>query len=359
MGLMAVAALALIAVSWWRGWSLPRVLILLAALWLLVLALLLIAPAFAVQAGLGADPRVWAVGGLLLAGASGYATLIGRARVAARRRWGAGQIALPGQPETVQDASPDSPASDDALKRYARHIVLREIGGPGQQMLRKARVLIVGAGGIGSPVALYLAGAGVGHLTLADDDDVSISNLQRQILFRTRDAGRAKVEAAVETLRALNPLIEVTALPRRLGAEDAEVMRGFDLVLEGTDSFASRKGVARACVAAGVPLIAGAIAQWEGQVTIYDPKAGTPCLDCLFPDAPAPGLALSCAEAGVAGPLPGVIGSIMALEAIKAITGAGEGLRGQMLIFDGLWGETRRIALQRRPGCAICGGVPA
>lgn len=357
MGLMAVAALALMAVGWWRGWSLPRVLMLLAALWLLVLALLLIAPAFAASAGLGADPRVWAVGGLLLAGASGYAALIGRARVAARRRWGAGQIApLPGQLETLQDILP---ASDDALERYARHIVLREIGGPGQQMLRKARVLIVGAGGIGSPVALYLAGAGVGHLTLADDDDVSISNLQRQILFRTRDAGRAKVEAAVETLRALNPLIEVTALPRRLDAEDAEVMRGFDLVLEGTDSFASRKGVARACVAAGVPLIAGAIAQWEGQVTIYDPKAGTPCLDCLFPDAPAPGLALSCAEAGVAGPLPGVIGSIMALEAIKAITGAGQGLRGQMLIFDGLWGETRRIALQRRAGCAICGGNSA
>ncbi|WP_225972810.1 HesA/MoeB/ThiF family protein [Paracoccus jeotgali] len=353
---MAGAALALMAVGWWRGWSLPRVLILLAALWLLVLALLLIVPALAAQAGLGADPRVWAVGGLLLAGASGYGALIGRARIAAHRRWGAGQIAPPGQPQTVHDTSP---ASDDALERYARHIVLREIGGPGQQMLRKARVLIVGAGGIGSPVALYLAGAGVGHLTLADDDDVSISNLQRQILFRTRDAGRAKVDAAVETLRALNPLIEVTALPRRLGAEDAEVMRGFDLVLEGTDSFASRKGVARACVAAGVPLIAGAIAQWEGQVTIYDPNAGTPCLDCLFPDAPAPGLALSCAEAGVAGPLPGVIGSIMALEAIKAITGAGQGLRGQMLIFDGLWGETRRIALQRRADCAVCGGIPA
>lgn len=253
-------------------------------------------------------------------------------------------------------APPDVTPPDDALTRYARHIVLRELGGPGQSKLRKAHVLVVGAGGLGAPVCLYLAAAGVGRITLADDDRVSISNLQRQVIFRSRDDGRLKAEAAAEAMHALNPHVEITPLLRRITEGDADLLRQFDLVLDGTDSFAARAAVNKAAVLAQVPLIAGAMSQWEGQVTIWDSAHAAPCYACIFPTAPAAGLAPSCAEAGVVGPLPGIIGSTMALEAIKLIAGAGQPLRGRMLIFDGLWGETRTIALHPRADCAVCGG---
>ncbi|WP_207099617.1 HesA/MoeB/ThiF family protein [Paracoccus shandongensis] len=252
-------------------------------------------------------------------------------------------------------APADPGMSGAELDRYARHLVLREIGGPGQMRLRDARVLVVGAGGLGAPVCLYLAAAGVGRITVADDDTVSLSNLQRQVIFRSDQRGEPKAQAAAAAMRALNPHVSVTPLPRRISDADADLIARHDLVLDGTDSFAARDAVNRACVAARVPLIAGAIAQWEGQVTLYDPARGGPCLACLFPIAPAPGLAPPCAEAGVIGPLPGVIGSMMAMEAIKHLAGAGQGLRGRMLIFDGLYGESRMIGTARRPDCPVCG----
>lgn len=289
----------------------------------------------------GGSARGWLVTGglaaLVFAYRAGLARLRGRA--------------VPVDPP----AAPPSAVSDAELDRYARHLVLREIGGPGQMRLRDARVLVVGAGGLGAPICLYLAAAGVGRITVADDDTVSLSNLQRQVIFRNDQQGQGKALAAVAAMHALNPGIQATALSRRITDADADLITGHDLVLDGTDSFAVREAVNRACVAAGVPLIAGAIAQWEGQVTMYDPARGGPCLACLFPTAPAPGLAPPCAEAGVVGPLPGVVGSLMALEAIKHLTGAGQGLRGRMLIFDGLYGESRMIGTARRPDCPVCG----
>jgi molybdopterin/thiamine biosynthesis adenylyltransferase len=243
--------------------------------------------------------------------------------------------------------------SDGELDRYARHLVLHEIGGSGQMRLRQARVLVIGAGGLGSPICLYLAGAGVGHVTLADDDTVSLSNLQRQVIFRDDLRGEPKAYAAAQAMLCLNPHIDVTPLIQRIGADDVDLIAGHDLVIDGTDSFAGRAAINAACVAAGVPLLSGAIGQWEGQVTLFDPAHGGPCMACLFPTAPqrdAP-----CAEAGVVGALPGVIGSMMALEAIKHLTGAGQGLRGRMMIFDGLYGESRMIGTSKNPACPVCG----
>ena len=260
--------------------------------------------------------------------------------------------------ERVEPAKKTDRLSETELDRYARHIVLREIGGPGQRKLRKARVLVVGAGGLGAPVLQYLAAAGVGTIGVIDDDTVSLSNLQRQVLFSEDDLGAAKVFAAQSRLKGLNPFVEVLPYNRRFSADEgAELVAEFDLVLDGTDSFATRALVNKACVAAGVPLVSGAIGQWEGQVTVFDPAHGDPCYACLFPEAPADGLAPSCAEAGVVGALPGIIGSMMAAEAIKEITGAGQVLRGSMLIFDALYGESRKIGIERRDGCAVCEGI--
>ncbi|MTD98681.1 molybdopterin-synthase adenylyltransferase MoeB [Paracoccus sp. YIM 132242] len=289
----------------------------------------------------GGSARGWLVAGGLAGVVMGYRAGLGRLRARAA-------------PAPVPPAA-DPGMSDAELDRYARHLVLREIGGPGQMRLREARVLVVGAGGLGAPVCLYLAAAGVGRITLADADTVGLSNLQRQVIFRSDQRGEGKAQAAAGAMRALNPQVAVTPLPRRITGADADLIAQHDLVLDGTDSFAARDAINRACVAARVPLIAGAIAQWEGQVTLYDPAHGGPCLACLFPTAPAPGLAPPCAEAGVIGPLPGVVGSLMALEAIKQLTGAGQGLRGRMLIFDGLHGESRMIGTARRPDCPVCG----
>ncbi len=246
--------------------------------------------------------------------------------------------------------------SDTELDRYARHIVLREVGGQGQQKLRKARVLVVGAGGLGSPVLQYLAAAGVGTLGVIDDDHVSASNLQRQVLFTETDVGHPKVFAAKSHLVTLNPFVDVLPYNRKFTEEiGTDLVAEFDLVLDGTDTFATRATVNKACVAAGKPLISGAIGQWEGQVTIFDPAHGEPCYACLFPTEPADGLAPSCAEAGVVGALPGIIGSMMASEAIKEIVGAGTPLRGEMLMFDALYGESRKIKIERRSDCDVCG----
>lgn len=247
--------------------------------------------------------------------------------------------------------------SPEELERYARHILLREVGGPGQQKLKAATVTVIGAGGLGSPALLYLAAAGVGRLRVIDDDVVSLSNLQRQVLHATDRIGQPKTDSAVTGLGAVNPHVTVEALPERMGPDNAaRLLGGADLILDGSDSFDTRSLANRVAAELGIPLVSGAISQWEGQLSLFDPANGTPCYACVFPDPPAPGQAPSCAEAGVMGALPGVIGAMMAGEAIKHITGAGRTLRGEMLIHDALWGETRKIRLKRRKGCAVCGG---
>ncbi|MDD8022905.1 MAG: HesA/MoeB/ThiF family protein [Paracoccaceae bacterium] len=260
--------------------------------------------------------------------------------------------------EPVQTAPKTGSFSQTELDRYARHIMLREIGGPGQKKLKNARVLVVGAGGLGSPVLLYLAAAGVGTIGIVDDDVVSNSNLQRQVIHHDADIGTPKVFSAQAAMAALNPFVTVQPYNRRLGAGDAAaLLADYDLVLDGTDNFDTRYLLNAACVAAGKPLISGAIAQWEGQLSLYDPAHGAPCYACVFPQAPAAGLAPSCAEAGVVGALPGVIGAMMAAEAIKEITGAGASARGRLMIYDALWGENRQITVHRRADCAVCGGA--
>ena len=248
--------------------------------------------------------------------------------------------------------------AEGEVPRYARHIVLREIGGPGQARLKRASVLIVGAGGLGSPVLLYLAAAGVGRISVIDDDRVSESNLQRQVIHSQDRLGMAKVQSARIALAGINPHVAVEPIESRLDAAGAAgLVAGKDLVIDATDNLATRHLLNRACVAARKPLLSGAISQWEGQLTLYDPARGAPCLCCLFPQIPAEGLAPDCAAAGVMGALPGIIGATMAAEAIKELTGAGRSLRGRLLLHDALWGESREIAVKRNPACPVCGGT--
>jgi molybdopterin/thiamine biosynthesis adenylyltransferase len=238
----------------------------------------------------------------------------------------------------------------DEVERYARHLVLREIGGPGQQALKAARVLIVGAGGLGSPAALYLAAAGVGALGLMDADTVALSNLQRQVLYGGADIGASKVVRAEARLHDLNPHVAVEPLAVMFGAGTAEAVSRYDIVLDGTDSFATRFAVNAACVAAGKPLVSGAIGRWTGQIGVF---AGRPCYRCLVGQIPPD--EETCAAVGVVGALAGVIGSMMALETIKLITGAGEALTGRLTIYDALAGEARTVRLAADPKCPVCG----
>ncbi|MFN3512485.1 MAG: HesA/MoeB/ThiF family protein [Phenylobacterium sp.] len=241
--------------------------------------------------------------------------------------------------------------TDEEVERYARHLVLREVGGPGQQRLKAASVLIVGAGGLGAPASLYLAAAGVGRIVLVDADTVDVSNLQRQVIYAAADVGRPKVEAAAERLRALNPHVHVDPTPVHLEACNARALvRGVDLVLDGTDDFATRFAVSDACVAEGRTLVSGAIGRWTGQVGVF---RGRPCYRCLVPDIPPE--AETCVAVGVVGALAGVVGSMMALEAIKLIAGAGEPLAGRLMIYDGLAGETRTVKIGADPECPSCG----
>lgn len=247
--------------------------------------------------------------------------------------------------------------SQTELDRYARHIILREIGGPGQKALRNAKVLVVGAGGLGAPALQYLAAAGVGTIGVIDDDVVENANLQRQVIHLDRNIGMPKVHSAAEAMMAQNPFVAVRPYHRRLDAEiAADLFADYDLILDGSDNFETRYLVNASAVAAKKPLIAAALTQWEGQIGVYDPAKGTPCYACVFPEAPDPALVPSCAEAGVIGPLPGVIGSMMAVEALKLITGAGESLGGRLLIYDALYAQTRTIAVKPHADCKVCGG---
>ncbi|GAA6187970.1 molybdopterin-synthase adenylyltransferase MoeB [Litorivita sp. NS0012-18] len=246
--------------------------------------------------------------------------------------------------------------SQTELERYARHIVLRELGGQGQRALKEARVLVIGAGGLGSPALMYLAAAGVGTIGVIDADVVENSNLQRQVIHPDANIDMPKVFSAQRAMQAQNPFITVRPYQRRFDEGFAETLGEYDLILDGTDNFETRYAANRMAVAAGIPLISGALSQWEGQLSVFDPQSGGPCYQCIFPEAPAAGLAPSCAEAGVAAPLPGVIGAMMAMEAVKVITGAGSALRAQMLIYDALYGESRKIALKPCGDCPVCGG---
>ena len=242
--------------------------------------------------------------------------------------------------------------SDDEIERYARHLVLFEVGGPGQQRLKAARVGLIGLGGVGAPAALYLAAAGIGTLRLIDDDTVALSNLQRQIAFDVADIGRPKVDAGAETLTALNPHVRVEPFAGRLTvATAARLVEGCDVVVDGTDDFETRFAVNAACVAARIPLVSGALGRWNGQVGVF---TGRPCYRCLVPGAPPE--AETCARVGVIGALAGVVGSMVALETIKLIAGAGQPLAGRLLIYGGLAGTARTVTVAADPDCPVCAG---
>lgn len=248
--------------------------------------------------------------------------------------------------------------TEEQVYRYSRHIILQDVGGVGQKKLLKAKVLLVGAGGLGSPAAMYLAAAGVGTLGLVDFDKVDLSNLQRQILHRTKDVGRPKLDSAADTLNALNPDVKVVKHNVVLNSENVmDVIKDYDIVVNGTDNFPTRYLVNDACVFAGKPLVDGSIFMFEGQVTVYDAKHG-PCYRCLFPTPPPPGEVPSCQEAGVLGVLPGIIGSIQAVEAIKLILGKGDPLIGRLLLFDALPMEFRELKVEKSPNCPVCSEHP-
>ena len=247
------------------------------------------------------------------------------------------------------------PFSEDEVERYARQLVLRELGGQGQQKLKAATVALVGVGGLGAPAALYLAAAGVGTLRLIDADTVALSNLQRQVIYTLDDLGIAKTAAAADALAALNPHVAVKPVEQALtSANAADLLAGCDLVLDGTDDFATRFTVNAACQALGIPLVSGAIGRWTGQVGVFE---GQPCYRCLVPEVPPD--AETCAVVGVVGALAGAVGSMMAMEAIKLIAGAGEALTGRLLIYDALAAQTRTVRIAADPACPVCSASPA
>jgi molybdopterin-synthase adenylyltransferase len=259
------------------------------------------------------------------------------------------------------------------LDRYARHIILPGVGAAGQKKLLESKVLVIGAGGLGSPILLYLAAAGVGKIGIVDFDEVDLTNLQRQILHVTSDVGKAKVLSAKEGLEQLNSDVNVATYQKHLSSQNArEIIGEYDLVIDGSDNFPTRYLVNDACVLENKPLIYGAISQFEGQLSLFNvktqqgkPQQGksqqgkSPCYRCLFPTPPKPGTILSCSEAGVFGVLPGVVGSLMATEAIKFILGLGESLAGTLLHYDGLYSEMRRVTIKHNPACVVCGDTPS
>lgn len=342
--------LAFAAILWGVGWVMKTpIKTRFAMIGMLVLAIIcmhfILPDGHPIRVQTGGSPVIWV-----------FMVLVGLA-VNQYLKWFAGVKVRAAQ--TANDLQKEAPMmgpfSDAELTRYARHIVLREIGGAGQKALKDASVLVVGAGGLGAPALQYLAAAGVGTIGVIDDDDVDNSNLQRQVIHTDARIGMPKVESAAKAMQDLNPFITIKPYNRRLSDDIAtDLIAEYDLVLDGCDNFDTRYLVNKTCVATDTPLIAAALTQWEGQISLYYPKSGTPCYQCIFPNAPAPELVPSCAEGGVLSPLPGVIGSMMAVEAVKAITGAGEGLRGRMMIYDALYADTRNITMKPRTDCPIC-----
>jgi adenylyltransferase/sulfurtransferase len=247
--------------------------------------------------------------------------------------------------------------SHEELERYARHIVLREVGGAGQARLKAAKVLVVGAGGLGSPVLLYLAAAGVGTIGIVDFDDVSLSNLQRQIAHRTSDVGRPKTQSAAGAIAGINPHVKVVLYNARMTAANAlEIIAGYDVVADGSDNFATRFLVNDACFFAKKTRVSAAVTEFDGQLATFKAhESGYPCYRCIFPEPPPAGTAPSCSETGVMGAAAGVMGTLQALEVLKEITGAGESLAGYLLIYDALATNFRKVRVKPDPECALCG----
>jgi adenylyltransferase/sulfurtransferase len=246
--------------------------------------------------------------------------------------------------------------SDDDVERYSRHILLAEVGGIGQARLRAARVLVVGAGGLGSPLILYLAAAGIGTIGIVDGDAVDLSNLQRQIAHTTARVGHPKAASAAEAARALNPGVKLEIMQERLTPANAlDLVAGYDIVCDGTDNFATRFLVADACVLARRTLVSAAVLRFEGQLSTFKPHAGGPCYRCLYPEAPPEGMVPTCSEAGVFGAVTGVMGTLQATEVLKEILGIGEGMAGRLLVWDALAARFRSIRLNPDAACAACG----
>jgi molybdopterin/thiamine biosynthesis adenylyltransferase/rhodanese-related sulfurtransferase len=267
----------------------------------------------------------------------------------------ASKIKSPNSPET---GNPSVALSKEEITRYSRHLIMPEVGMDGQLKLKQAKVLCIGTGGLGAPLGLYLAAAGVGRIGLVDFDKVDLSNLQRQILFDTNDIGRPKIEAATNRLRNLNPDIQIDNFETRLTSENAlDILKDYDIVVDGTDNFPTRYLVNDACVILGKPNVYGSIFRFEGQITIFGYPGG-PCYRCLYPEPPPPGLVPSCAEGGVLGVLPGIVGAIQAAETLKLIIGKGEPLVGRLLLFDALAMRFRELKLRKNPECPVCGGHP-
>ncbi len=252
----------------------------------------------------------------------------------------------------------DGHLTPEEAQRYSRHLILPEVGITGQEKLKQSSVLCVGAGGLGSPLCLYLAAAGVGRLGIVDFDEVDITNLQRQILHSTADVGRPKLESAKETLEALNPHIDIVPHGVRLTSQNAlELFRDYDVIADGTDNFATRYLVNDACILSGKPNAYGSIFRFEGQASVFGIPEG-PCYRCLYPEPPPPGLVPSCAEGGVLGVLPGLVGTVQATEVIKLLLGEGKPLVGRLMLFDALEMRFREVRLRRDPSCPICGDSP-
>ncbi|MFQ6077782.1 MAG: ThiF family adenylyltransferase [Thermodesulfobacteriota bacterium] len=249
--------------------------------------------------------------------------------------------------------------NEEQIERYSRHLLLPEVGGKGQEKISNARVVILGAGGLGSPAAYYLAAAGVGTIGIIDSDRVERSNLQRQILHFTEDVNKAKVSSAREKLQALNPGVTVKTYPVRLNASNIrETIGGYDVILDGSDNFPARFLLNDACFFEKKPLVSGAILRFDGQVSVFDLRNGGPCYRCLFPEPPPPDLVPSCQEAGVLGAVAGITGAIQAMEALKIILGVGKPLIGHLLCFDGLTATFERFKIRKNPQCPLCGVAP-
>lgn len=248
--------------------------------------------------------------------------------------------------------------TDEQIERYSRHIILPEVGGVGQRKMLDAKVLIVGAGGLGSPSAYYLAAAGIGHIGIIDFDKVDLSNLQRQIIHSNDRVGMLKTESAKKTIQALNPDVKVTLFNEQLNSQNIfRLFENYDYILDGTDNFSTRYLINDACVMLGKTNVHGSIFRFEGQATVFKPKEG-PCYRCLYPDPPPPGLVPNCQEGGVLGVLAGIIGNIQAAETLKMILGIGKPLIGSLLLYDALNTEFRKLKLKRDVNCPVCGEQP-